>query len=170
MSLKWLLEASNPLHTDEDILESSNQTVPLACLNLQWLPLSFITTMTRTHWIWPHFSVLISHCSTIPNSTRQPCRKSSVPSSYALRTSTPQCRNWQMKGLWRMGGTGERETPGPLPTHGSTPTQIYSLSSAVSPIPIHMLHQVPASYGKNKSWRQMTGVCLHSSCLNTILS
>lgn len=64
----------------------------------------------------------------------------------------------------------ERETPGPLPTHGSTPTQIYSLSSAVSPIPIHMLHQVPASYGKNKSWRQMTGVCLHSSCLNTILS
>lgn len=64
----------------------------------------------------------------------------------------------------------ERQTPGPLPTQGSTPTQIYSLSSAVSPIPIHTLHQVPTFYSKNKSWRQMTGMYLHSSCLNAILS
>lgn len=78
------------------------KTAHATCLstNLQWLPLPSITTTTRTHRIWPHFSVLISHCPTIPNSTRQPCRKSSVPSSWGLPHHSAEADRWKVCEEW----------------------------------------------------------------------
>lgn len=62
----------------------------------------------------------------------------------AAQRGHPQHKNWQQVGL-------ESRTPGPIPTHGFPPIQLYSLCSAVSSIPIHILHQVSSFYSKNKS-------------------
>lgn len=148
--------------------KAENGLCHLSVYKTSMAPTALHPTMTRTHWIWPHFSVLISHGPTTPRSTRQALLK--VLSAFKLYTEdvhSTETDRWKVCEEW----VGlERQTPGPLPTHGSTPTRIYSLSSAVSPIPTHALHQVPAIYSKNKSWRQMTGMYLHSSCLNAILS
>lgn len=169
-SLRWSVPSSPPsLSTlTRTYFKAENGLGHLSVNKTSMAPTALHPTMTRTLWIWPHFSVLISHSPTTPSSIRQALLK--ALSAFKLYTEdfhSAETGRWKVCGEW----VGlERQAPGSLPTPGSTPTQIYSLSSAVSPIPTHALHQVPAFYSKNKSWRQMTGMYLHSSCLNAILS